>query len=89
MPSDMLKEISKARLNSAKERIEFAKQIQEIGDYKTVANRSYYAAFCCSSHLPYGKAYGSFRLRSGRQAYVQSALRSYQNKNVTILLSLL
>ena len=45
MPSDLLKEISKARLNSAKERIAFAKQIQTIGDYKTVANRSYYATF--------------------------------------------
>ena len=45
MLSEMLKEISKARMNSAKERIAFAKQIQAIGDYKTVANRSYYAVF--------------------------------------------
>lgn len=45
MPSDMLKEVSKARLNNAKERIAFARQIQAIGDYKTVANRSYYAVF--------------------------------------------
>lgn len=33
------------RLEIAKERIEFAEKILEIGDYKTVANRSYYAVF--------------------------------------------
>ncbi len=37
--------LSKARLDNAKERIEFANKIFEIGDYKTVANRSYYAVF--------------------------------------------
>ena len=29
----------------AKERIGFAREILKLGDYKTVANRSYYAAF--------------------------------------------
>lgn len=38
-------ELSKMRLSIAKERIEFAQKILEIGDYKTVANRSYYAVF--------------------------------------------
>lgn len=37
--------LSKARLDNARERIEFANKILEIGDYKTVANRSYYAVF--------------------------------------------
>lgn len=37
--------LSKTRLNIAKERISFAGQIMELGDYKTVANRSYYAVF--------------------------------------------
>ncbi|MBQ8209476.1 MAG: HEPN domain-containing protein [Clostridia bacterium] len=32
-------------MNIAKERISFAGQIMELGDYKTVANRSYYAVF--------------------------------------------
>ena len=38
-------DLSKLRLNIAKERISFAKEIFKIGDYKTVANRSYYAVF--------------------------------------------
>lgn len=38
-------ELSKTRLGIAKERIEFADKILEIGDFKTVANRSYYAVF--------------------------------------------
>ena len=38
-------ELSKTRLDIAKERLEFADKILEIGDYKTVANRSYYAVF--------------------------------------------
>lgn len=33
------------RLDTAKERITYAKEILNIGDYKTVANRSYYAVF--------------------------------------------
>lgn len=37
--------LSKIRLNNAKERIAFADDILAIGDYKTVANRSYYAVF--------------------------------------------
>ena len=37
--------LSKARLAVAKERVSFAEQILAIGDYKTVANRSYYAIF--------------------------------------------
>lgn len=37
--------LSKTRLDIAKERIYFADEILEIGDYKTVANRSYYAVF--------------------------------------------
>lgn len=37
--------LSQTRLNIAKERIEFADEILALGDYKTVANRSYYAVF--------------------------------------------
>ena len=37
--------LSKTRLNIAKERIRFADDILKLGDYKTVANRSYYAIF--------------------------------------------
>lgn len=45
MPDNDKIGLSKARLDNAKERIEFANKIFEIGDYKTVANRSYYAVF--------------------------------------------
>lgn len=38
-------DLSKIRLDNAKERIAFADEILAIGDYKTVANRSYYAVF--------------------------------------------
>ena len=38
-------DLSKVRLALAKERIGFAHEILEIGDHKTVANRSYYAVF--------------------------------------------
>ena len=37
--------LSKIRLEIAKERIMFADDILALGDYKTVANRSYYATF--------------------------------------------
>ncbi|MBE6746683.1 MAG: HEPN domain-containing protein [Ruminococcaceae bacterium] len=37
--------LSKTRLELAKERISFADEILALGDYKTVANRSYYAVF--------------------------------------------
>lgn len=37
--------LSKVRLDTAKERIRYAEEIMKIGDYKTVANRSYYAVF--------------------------------------------
>mgnify|MGYP003299937644 CR=1 FL=1 len=37
--------LSKTRLDIAKERIAFADDILKLGDYKTVANRSYYAVF--------------------------------------------
>lgn len=37
--------LSKVRLDTSKERIRFAEEIIKIGDYKTVANRSYYAVF--------------------------------------------
>ena len=45
MLSEEVWDLSKLRLNIAKERISFAKEIFKIGDYKTVANRSYYAVF--------------------------------------------
>lgn len=45
MQSEEKINLSKTRLAIAKERITFAEQIMEIGDYKTVANRSYYAVF--------------------------------------------
>lgn len=37
--------LSKLRLEIAKERIAYADGIMKLGDYKTVANRSYYAVF--------------------------------------------
>ena len=37
--------LSKTRLLLAKERIAYADEIMKLGDYKTVANRSYYAVF--------------------------------------------
>lgn len=37
--------LSKTRLDIAKERIAYADEIMNLGDYKTVANRSYYAVF--------------------------------------------
>lgn len=45
MPSEIQISLSKARLEIAKERLDFADKIFVIGDYKTVANRSYYAVF--------------------------------------------
>ena len=45
MLSKEIIDLSKLRLDIAKERITFAKEILKIGDYKTVANRSYYAVF--------------------------------------------
>ena len=45
MPSDMQIDLSKTRLLIAKERLAFAEEILKLGDYKTVANRSYYAVF--------------------------------------------
>ncbi len=45
MPDSDRISLSKARLGNAEERILFAGKIFEIGDYKTVANRSYYAVF--------------------------------------------
>ena len=43
MLSKEIIDLSKLRLDIAKERISFAKEIFKIGDYKTVANRSYSA----------------------------------------------
>lgn len=37
--------LSKIRFDLAKERIAYANEIMLLGDYKTVANRSYYAVF--------------------------------------------
>ena len=45
MLSDERITLSRVRLDAAKERIRFAGEIIKIGDYKTVANRSYYAVF--------------------------------------------
>ncbi|MCH5190710.1 MAG: HEPN domain-containing protein [Oscillospiraceae bacterium] len=45
MLSDNAINLSKARLNIAKERIIVAEQNLELGYYTTVANRAYYAAF--------------------------------------------
>lgn len=45
MPSEDQLNLSKARLALAKERLDTAQVILSIGDYKTVANRSYYAVF--------------------------------------------
>lgn len=45
MPFNEKYDLSKMRLDIAKERIIYSKEILKIGDYKTVANRSYYAVF--------------------------------------------
>ena len=45
MPSEEQISISKLRLDIAKERLSYADEILKNGDYKTVANRSYYAVF--------------------------------------------
>ena len=45
MPSEEQISISKLRLDIAKERLSYADEILKIGDFKTVANRSYYAVF--------------------------------------------
>ena len=45
MQSEEIVDLSKLRLEIAKERIANAEKILEIEDYKTVANRSYYAIF--------------------------------------------
>ena len=45
MLSEEIIALSKTRLEIAKERIAFADEIMRLGDYKTVANRSYYAVF--------------------------------------------
>lgn len=45
MLSDERITLSRVRLDAAKEKIRFAGEIIKIGDYKTVANRSYYAVF--------------------------------------------
>lgn len=45
MPSEEKIFLSKTRLSLAKERIAFANEILKLGDFKTVANRSYYAVF--------------------------------------------
>ena len=45
MPSDEQISISKLRIGIAAERLDYADEILKIGDYKTVANRSYYAVF--------------------------------------------
>ncbi len=37
--------LSRHRLTVAKERLQSADALVQIGDYKTAANRSYYAAF--------------------------------------------
>ena len=39
LPSETQIDLSKLRLNIAKERLEFAEKILEIGDYKTVAEQ--------------------------------------------------
>ena len=45
MLEDERKALAKLRLDNANERLSFIPAILEIGDYKTVANRSYYAIF--------------------------------------------
>ena len=45
MPDACFNELAAKRLEAAQERLTFADKILEIGDYKTVANRSYYAVF--------------------------------------------
>lgn len=39
------KELALLRLEHAKEKLSFIPGIMELGDYKTVANRAYYAVF--------------------------------------------
>lgn len=45
MLDDEKKALAKIRIENAKERLSFIPGILELGDYKTVANRAYYAVF--------------------------------------------
>ena len=45
MLNENIENLSGYRLTTAKERLQSAKALIQIGDYKTAANRSYYAAF--------------------------------------------
>lgn len=45
MPDQELKELSELQFNRAKELINFIPGYIELGDYNSVVNRSYYAAF--------------------------------------------
>ena len=45
MLNENIENLSRYRLTTAKERLQSAKALIRIGDYKTAANRSYYAAF--------------------------------------------
>ncbi len=45
MPDANALELAHVRLRIAEERIEYADGIMRLGDYKTVANRAYYAVF--------------------------------------------
>ena len=45
MPADEKINLSKARIENAKECLNAAKSLYEIGSYKSAANRSYYAVF--------------------------------------------
>lgn len=45
LPDNSVKELSELQLNRAKELIKFIPGVIELGDYNSVVNRSYYAAF--------------------------------------------
>ena len=45
MLNENIENLSRYRLTTEKERLQSANALIQIGDYKTAANRSYYAAF--------------------------------------------
>lgn len=70
MPDEEKIALSKLRLENAKERLSFIPGILELGDYKTAANRAYYAVFMSlakkrlrsNMKMPYGLSNVSRRI---------------------------
>lgn len=69
-----IKDLSKVRLDTAKERLGYAKKIFDIGDYKTVANRSYYAVFAAMRTNGIDSKKHSGIIAEFRRTYIKTGL---------------